>query len=60
MTESGAIPVSRAIDRVDQSVASRGVDSNVAITTFSTCSSVIVRGRPGRGSSARPGLAWHE
>jgi hypothetical protein len=32
MTESAAIPVARAIERVDQG----GVDSSVAITTFST------------------------
>jgi hypothetical protein len=44
----------RAIDRVDQCVASAGVDFNVAITTCSTCSSVIVRGRLGRGSSTSP------
>ena len=33
---------------------SAGVDSNVATTTSSTCSAVIVAGRPGRGSSTSP------
>ena len=36
-----------AIDRVDQCVASLGVVSSVLTITSSTCSSVIVRGRPG-------------
>ncbi|SDP99177.1 hypothetical protein SAMN05421507_1532 [Lentzea jiangxiensis] len=39
---------SAAIDRVDQCVALAGVDSSVAVITASTCSSEIVRGRPGR------------
>ena len=39
---------------LDQCVAFPGVDSNVATTTFSTCSAVTVAGRPGRGSSTRP------
>jgi hypothetical protein len=43
-----------AIDARDQCVASRGVSSSVATTTASTCSSVIVRGAPGRGSSTSP------
>ena len=30
------------------------MDSNVAITTSSTCSAVIDAGRPGRGSSDNP------
>ncbi len=47
-------PTSLAIERVDQCVASRGVLSNVVVITASTCSSVIVRGRPGRGSSVSP------
>ena len=47
-------PTSAAIDRVDQCVASRGVLSSVLVITASTCSSVIVRGRPGRGSSLQP------
>src|SRR5215216_3752465 len=47
-------PTSRAIERVDQCVASLGVVSSVRTTTSSTCSSVIVRGRPGRGSSVSP------
>jgi hypothetical protein len=42
------------MDRVDQCVASAGVVSNVAVITASTCSSVTVRGRPGRGSSVKP------
>jgi hypothetical protein len=41
------------LDR-DQCVASFGVDSSVSTTTFSTCSTVIVRGRPGLGSSTSP------
>ena len=47
-------PTSRAIERVDQCVASFGVVSSVRTITSSTCSSVIVRGRPGRGSSGSP------
>ena len=47
-------PTSLAIDRVDQCVASFGVLSSVLVITASTCSSVIVRGRPGRGSSVSP------
>ena len=47
-------PTSRAIERVDQCVASFGVVSSVRTITSSTCSSVIVRGRPGRGSSSTP------
>ena len=47
-------PASRAIDRVDQCVASLGVLSSVLAMIASTCSSVIVRGRPGRGSSTSP------
>ncbi len=54
ITASGVIPTSLAIDLVDQCVASFGADSSVVITTRSTCSSVIVRGRPGRGSSNSP------
>jgi hypothetical protein len=48
------IPVARANDRVDQWVASLGVVSRVMTSTCSTCSSVMVRAAPGRGSSARP------
>jgi hypothetical protein len=49
------IPVTRAIDRVDQWVSwSGGGCSRALTTTSSTCSSAIVRGRPGRGSSDRP------
>jgi hypothetical protein len=47
-------PTSAAIDRVDQCVALPGVVSSVLTITSSTCSSVIVRGRPGRGSSVSP------
>src|SRR3954469_8779691 len=47
-------PTSRAIDRVDQCVASLGVVSSVLTITCSTCSSLIVRGPPGRGSSVSP------
>jgi hypothetical protein len=42
------------IDARDQCVASLGVSSRVATTTASTCSSVILRGAPGRGSSTSP------
>jgi hypothetical protein len=54
----GDIPVWRAISRVDQWVASVGVSSKVLTTTRSTCSSVIVRGAPGRGSSTNPSSRW--
>src|ERR1035437_1617691 len=40
--------------RVLQCVSPRGVDSNVFTMTASTCSSVMRRGVPGRGSSSRP------
>lgn len=48
------IPAATAIDRVGQCVSAPGVSSSVAVTSRSTCSSVITRGRPGRGSSDRP------
>jgi hypothetical protein len=48
------IPVALAIERVDQCVASAGLDVNVLSTTASTWSSVTVRGTPERCSSARP------
>ena len=48
------LPTWRASDRVDQWVASVGVVSSVMTNTCSTCSSVMVRAAPGRGSSARP------
>ena len=49
------MPADLAIDRVDQCVSPFGGScSSVAVITFSTCSSVTVRGRPGRGSSLRP------
>jgi hypothetical protein len=44
---------SAILDR-DQCVAFSGTDSNVATTTSSTCSAVIVAGLPGRGSSGSP------
>ena len=47
-------PDLRAIDRVDQCVASFGAVSNVLVITSSTCASVIFRGCPGRGSSTSP------
>ena len=47
-------PSSAARERVDQCVASFGVDSNVVVITASTRSSLTVRGRPGRGSSSSP------
>ena len=53
ITASGVIPISLAIERVDQCVAFFGALSKVLVTTRSTRSSVIVRGLPGRGSSAR-------
>jgi hypothetical protein len=44
-----------AMDRVDQCVSFfGGFCSRVAVITRSTCSSVIVRGAPGRGSSVNP------
>jgi hypothetical protein len=49
------IPAVLAIDRVDQCVSwCGGFCSSVAVITRSTCSSVIVRGAPGRGSSVNP------
>jgi hypothetical protein len=48
-------PTCLAIDRVDQWVSWRGGGSSrVLVITCSTWVSVIVRGRPGRGSSDRP------
>src|SRR3989475_3678411 len=47
-------PHRRAMARVLQCVAARGVLSSVSRTTCSTCSSVIFRGAPGRGSSSSP------
>ena len=44
----------RAMARVLQCVASRGVVSKVNVTTRSTAASVTVRGAPGRGSSSNP------
>jgi hypothetical protein len=49
------MPVAAAIDRVDQCVSCPGPrSSSVLVMTSPTCSSVIFRGAPGRGSSARP------
>ena len=47
-------PVRDAIDARDQCVALRGVCSNVATITCSTCSTEIDGGRPGRSSSTSP------
>jgi len=48
-------PADRAIDRVDQCVSPPGgACSSVAMITWSTCSSLMTRGRPGRGSSDSP------
>jgi hypothetical protein len=49
--ESPGLP---AIDARDQWVASAGVSSRVATITASTCSPVIVSGRPDRSSSDNP------
>ena len=49
-------PLSRAIERSDQWVASAGVVSSVRSMIAATFSSVSVRGRPGRGSSESPSL----
>jgi len=52
------IPVSTAIARVLQCVASRGFVSRVRTITRSTSASEILRGAPGRGSSRRPSIPW--
>jgi hypothetical protein len=52
------IPARLAISRVLQWVAPLGAVSSVRITTCSTCSSVILRGAPGRGSSSKPSKRW--
>ena len=49
-------PLSRAIERSDQWVASAGVVSSVRSMTAATFSSESVRGRPGRGSSESPSM----
>ena len=51
LTALWLIPVAAAIDLVDQCVASLGCSSSVFTITRSTCSSLIERGFPGRGSS---------
>jgi hypothetical protein len=49
------IPVALAMDRVDQWLSwLGGGSSRVLVSTCSTWASAIARGRPGRGSSARP------
>jgi len=49
------MPCDLAIDRVDQCESPpAGACSSVAVITASTCSSLISRGRPGRGSSVSP------
>jgi hypothetical protein len=54
-TADCVMPADRAIDRVDQCVSPPGgACSSVVVMTCSTCSSLIVRGRPGRGSSVSP------
>jgi hypothetical protein len=54
LIEVWLMPIERAIERVDQWVASVGFVSRVFTITASTISSVIVRGAPGRGSSKSP------
>jgi hypothetical protein len=53
-TLDGEMPVCRASSRFDQCVAPSGTSFRVRTTTSSTCASVMARGTPGRGSSARP------
>src|SRR5579884_1521206 len=48
------IPVAAAIDRVDQCVSRPDVSSRVLVIIRSICSSLMTRGRPGRGSSDNP------
>ena len=54
LTADCDMPVAAAIERVDQCVAFAGCSSSVFTITRSTCSSLIVRGLPGRGSSCSP------
>ena len=49
-------PLSPAIERVDQWVASGGVVWSVRPTTYATRSSPTVRGRPDRGASDSPSV----
>ena len=49
-------PVSPAIDRSDQWVASAGLVASVRSITSATLLSSMVRGRPGRGSSDSPSM----
>ena len=49
-------PVSAAMDRIDQCVASFGVDRRARSLTAATRSSSIVRGLPGRASSNSPSM----
>ena len=53
-TVAALSPHTRAIERVLQCVASRGIDSRVVVTTRSTSASDTVRGVPGRASSSKP------
>jgi predicted DNA-binding transcriptional regulator AlpA len=49
-------PVRWAMERVDQWVASAGLDSSVSVSTRSTSSSLNLREVPGRCSSSRPSI----
>lgn len=49
-------PVSLAIGRIDQCVASLGVDANMRLMTAAAWSSDTVRGRPSRSSSESPSI----
>src|SRR5690242_6102113 len=54
LTLSVEIPLSLAIERVDQWVFALGLLSKVLVTISSALPSEIVRGFPGRGASTRP------
>ena len=54
LTAVWLIPIRRASRRVLQCVPCGGACSSVVASTWSTRSSVIVRGAPGRGSSVSP------
>jgi hypothetical protein len=51
-------PVSLAIERVDQCVASFGFDSRVLATRAAACSSVTDLGPPLRGMSPSPAIRY--
>ena len=53
-TDAGESPTSRAIERIDQWVASTGDASSVRRTTSATRASSMLRGRPERGASDNP------